>query len=199
MTLLSVLFIAVILENIFRKHKSTQNERDETAQMLTQRFNSCWDIPTLKALMYREIGNFPAYEAIMSKAYKEQMTFLTDIEMGCPIAKNRITQILQKLLCSTHSDQVLNYHKARFAWILKIFPDLIKLFDDRQYKMNLKLKSNSNLFYHCYSAEEVKKRFRQLAFKNHPDRGGSTAAMKEIIRQYDKARVDAQNFSAKQR
>jgi curved DNA-binding protein CbpA len=39
----------------------------------------------------------------------------------------------------------------------------------------------------CSTLPEVKKRFRRLAFLNHPDRGGSSAAMQEILRQYEEA------------
>lgn len=41
-----------------------------------------------------------------------------------------------------------------------------------------------NYFIDCQTIEEIKKKYRKLAFENHPDHGGSTAVMQEINRQY---------------
>jgi len=45
----------------------------------------------------------------------------------------------------------------------------------------------NNFFHDCRTVEEIKKRYRQLAMKHHPDRGGDTATMQEINRQYQSA------------
>jgi hypothetical protein len=42
-------------------------------------------------------------------------------------------------------------------------------------------------FIDCASVEEVKRRFKQLALKHHPDLGGDQGTMKEINRQYQAA------------
>lgn len=42
-------------------------------------------------------------------------------------------------------------------------------------------------FAHLHTVEEIKKEFRRLAMENHPDRGGDTATMQEIIEQYHAA------------
>lgn len=42
-----------------------------------------------------------------------------------------------------------------------------------------------NYFIDCQTIEELKKTFKKLAMKNHPDLGGSTEVMQEINRQYE--------------
>ena len=42
-------------------------------------------------------------------------------------------------------------------------------------------------FQDCTTIEEVKNRYRKLAFQHHPDLGGSTATMQEINNEYEKA------------
>ena len=56
--------------------------------------------------------------------------------------------------------------------------------DESSYADESKTKS---LFANCRTIEEVKKRFRRLSMLNHPDRGGSAAAMKVILAQYEHA------------
>lgn len=41
-----------------------------------------------------------------------------------------------------------------------------------------------NYFKNCASIVEVKKKYKELALKHHPDRGGDTATMQEIISEY---------------
>jgi hypothetical protein len=42
-------------------------------------------------------------------------------------------------------------------------------------------------FNNCQTIEEVKKRYRDLAKENHPDRGGDTATMQQINAEYPRA------------
>lgn len=42
----------------------------------------------------------------------------------------------------------------------------------------------TNYFTNINSPEELKKRYKELAFKYHPDRGGDTAIMQEINNEY---------------
>lgn len=48
-----------------------------------------------------------------------------------------------------------------------------------------------NYFEGCGSLEDIRNRYRQLALKHHPDRGGDTATMQEINRQYARCSANA--------
>lgn len=37
----------------------------------------------------------------------------------------------------------------------------------------------------CFTVEQIKSRFRELAMEHHPDRGGDTATMQEVIAKVD--------------
>lgn len=43
----------------------------------------------------------------------------------------------------------------------------------------------SIFFNDCQSLEEVKRRYKELAMRHHPDRGGDTATMQEINNEYE--------------
>jgi hypothetical protein len=42
-----------------------------------------------------------------------------------------------------------------------------------------------NYFANCYTIHDAKKRFRELSHIHHPDKGGDSKTMAELIRQYD--------------
>jgi preprotein translocase subunit Sec63 len=42
-----------------------------------------------------------------------------------------------------------------------------------------------DFFKNCTSLDEVKKRYKELALKHHPDRGGDTATMQKINAEYE--------------
>ena len=42
-------------------------------------------------------------------------------------------------------------------------------------------------FSNCTTPEEIKRRYRELAFQNHPDRGGDTRSMQDINAEYHEA------------
>ncbi|HNW97985.1 MAG TPA: hypothetical protein PKK00_06205 [Bacteroidales bacterium] len=44
---------------------------------------------------------------------------------------------------------------------------------------------NIKYFFDCHSLEEVKRKYKELAMKHHPDRGGVTAIMQEINNEYE--------------
>jgi len=58
----------------------------------------------------------------------------------------------------------------------------------------------TNYFIDCNTVEETKKLYKELALKNHPDLGGSTAIMQEINAQYEAIlkRLDGQTSTDKQ-
>ena len=43
----------------------------------------------------------------------------------------------------------------------------------------------TDFFKDCTSLDEVKKRYKELALKHHPDRGGETATMQQINAEYE--------------
>ena len=48
--------------------------------------------------------------------------------------------------------------------------------------------TTKNWFENCITIEEIKKRYRTLAQKHHPDHGGTNEDMAEINSQYEKFR-----------
>lgn len=51
--------------------------------------------------------------------------------------------------------------------------------------------THTDYFADCRTSDEIKKRYRQLAFEHHPDRGGDTATMQAINTQYTRAMAEA--------
>ena len=47
------------------------------------------------------------------------------------------------------------------------------------------MKNNIRYFKNPQTLEELKKQYRELAFKHHPDRGGNSEAMKNVNNEYD--------------
>ena len=43
----------------------------------------------------------------------------------------------------------------------------------------------TDFFKDCTSLDEVKKLYKELALKHHPDRGGETATMQQINAEYE--------------
>lgn len=50
-------------------------------------------------------------------------------------------------------------------------------------------------FASCKNMEELKKLYKELVLKNHPDRGGDNATMAQINAEYDKVFVEMQKVS----
>jgi curved DNA-binding protein CbpA len=44
---------------------------------------------------------------------------------------------------------------------------------------------NTKYFNNPQTLEELKKQYRELAMKHHPDKGGNTATMQEVKNEYD--------------
>ena len=44
---------------------------------------------------------------------------------------------------------------------------------------------NTKYFSDCHTLEEVKRRYKELAMQHHPDRGGDTATMQDINKEYE--------------
>jgi hypothetical protein len=153
---------------------------------------SSWDEQTLQKILYIALGKYPEYQSDLVKAYYEQMDLLQGLKQGNSSAFSRIQQIIQERIKHCQSIDELNAKKILFTSLLNRYSSLNALFEAHRLKLQGKWKSSTNgyqkkknLFDGCKSAEEIKKRFRRLAFLNHPDRGGKASAMKEIIRQYE--------------
>lgn len=162
------------------------------AQESLDRFYATWDVSILRVLMFREMEKFPQYEAWLSFAYNEQLELLLGIERESPTSIKLVKERLKKTIDQCHSNASLSLLQNQAGWILKIVPELAKAFETRRLKLlinktNKTKRANKNLFKNCQSKDEVKRRFRRLAFLNHPDRGGDSKAMIEVIRQYEEA------------
>lgn len=53
--------------------------------------------------------------------------------------------------------------------------------------MSQETSNTKNFFEGCETCDEIKQRYRKLAFEHHPDRGGDTATMQQINTQYSRA------------
>ena len=56
-----------------------------------------------------------------------------------------------------------------------------------KYRKRKEAAKMTNYFESVQSIDELKKEYKRLARKNHPDVGGDTEVMKEINRQYEEA------------
>lgn len=184
-----LLFVIAAIWRIFKDAKAapkTESTRGDIQQAIRRIFNT-WDMHSLKVAFYREVDQFPEYEFDLARAYRAQMQLLMDFVEGDFAARDQIKRAIASKLSTCSSLQSLECVKREFAWVLHVAPEWRKLFENQHHKLRLKQMQGrkKSLFSQCQSLDEVKKRFRRLAFLNHPDRGGSSAAMKEINRQYE--------------
>ena len=56
------------------------------------------------------------------------------------------------------------------------------------------MKNNTRYFSNPQTLEDLKKQYRELAFKYHPDRGGSNEAMKAVNNEYDELFKDLKDI-----
>lgn len=156
-------------------------------QETINQFYSTWNMPSLKRLMYQQIEKYPSNERSLSKAFNTQFKLLQGIEKKCDLSIEKTKQLLKNKLDNCNTIQSVNILKKQFEWVLEKVPEMNELFEIYQLKLNIKKTTifKKHLFNECLSLDSAKKRFRRLSLLNHPDKGGSTAAMKEIIRQYE--------------
>jgi hypothetical protein len=185
-----LIFIVFVISRICKTVNSIPNNLKGDVQNSIKRFYATWHIPALQQVMYQEIEKFPEYEAILFKAYSEQLALLKALAARHSMAIKKTKEIIREQLSSCHSDESLNRLARQFEWIFKVVPELKEGFDAHRMKMyarKTRKATFANLFEKCQTREEIKKRFRRLALLNHPDKGGSKAAMSEIIRQYEES------------
>lgn len=168
-------------------------------QEILNRFGSIWNIPSLQQLMYQEIGKFPQYEKNLSAAFNSQIRLLEGIESQCSESIEKAKKLIRIKIEDCKSLRSLEILKQQVEWVLKKIPEFNELFEAQKSKLNLtnKKKTKTDLFCECHSIDVAKKRFRRLSLLNHPDKGGSAAAMKEIINQYEEClkRLNQNNFN----
>lgn len=181
-----------------RKAKPLPLPNDPVLLKSIQQLYSTWHPPTLKFLFNREIQKFPHYEPFLTEAYARQLKLLDNFEKGEEEAINHIKTLLMDRIAQCQSQQMLDSLRNQFSLLVAKIPEWEALFHLPRLKFNSNSKrSSKNLFEHCLTVEEVKKRFRRLAFLNHPDKGGCDKAMREIVRQYECALLHTKPFSKK--
>jgi hypothetical protein len=93
------------------------------------------------------------------------------------------------MLGSSNNLGAFQYLKRQLGSLIDRIPELKAEFDRLESKWKAQAttqgQQRKHLFQGCQTAGDLKKRFRRLAFLNHPDRGGSAAAMKEVLKQYE--------------
>lgn len=179
-----------------RKTKSLPLPNDPALHQSIEQLYSTWHIPTLQFLVNREIQKFPHYEPFLTEAYTRQLKLLDQFEKGEEEAIERVKNVLIDRIHQCKSQQMLDSVRNQFSLLVAKIPEWEALFHLPRLKFNSNAKrSSKNLFEHCLTVEEVKKRFRRLAFLNHPDKGGCDKAMREIVRQYECALLHRKPFS----
>lgn len=183
------------------------NEVRLQLQNSMNRIYSSWDFDTLKETAQREIHKFPKHQAWIMHAYNQQHKFLSDFHNGYRYAVERVKAIVHHQLEQCRSIEEFQALQNAFGDMIQVSPQLSNLFenyrlwfyrheaDSSEYSKSSRFKETrrtqrnkkKDLFSKCSSLDEVKQRFRRLAFLNHPDRGGKEAAMKEVLRQYEEA------------
>lgn len=205
-----LLFIGLIFYYFLRSPlKSTHDtfESDEVRQQLQSSMNrifSSWSFHTLKRNVEIEIKRFPKYEALLTHAFQQQYKFLQDFENGYRYAVERVKAIVHHQLEQCRNIEDYNLLKMAYAHMIEISPPIENLFENyrlwfyrnesttesqrkKEPRKHHRTQKKKDLFSKCNSLDEVKQRFRRLAFLNHPDRGGKEAAMREVLRQYEEA------------
>lgn len=188
---LIVLLILILIYRLSKKNRDRDksNINDALNHSSLLRLNDIWEPDLLDHIMYVEIGNHPHLEPYLTRAYKKRKQLLHGFSIGDSNSIGFIKNVIASQVNNAKSIQELAYLKFKFSWVVERAPYLSTLFTlkSQQTQAKSKVYDKKNLLGACQTKEEVKKRFRSLALQNHPDHGGSKAAMREIIRQYEEA------------
>jgi hypothetical protein len=146
-----------------------------------RRIEEVWDPHYLDSVLYHEVTKWPQYESLLADAAFKQRRLLLGVAFRDPYAINIVREKITARIRRASSGQEVEMLKASLRWVLQQVPELHSLFAHTTHKPRRKTK---DLFEACKSKEDVKRRLRQLAKLNHPDHGGTEAAMKEVLKQY---------------
>jgi hypothetical protein len=189
----SIIFIIIGLVWLFiqagkKSAKTGENNEKDFDEILLE-IPHVWNPEGLKKYLWFEEGAWDEdEEEALLKAYHRQLLFLMKIEHGDPKAQKAVAQAILSELGEDPSWDRKAHVRSLFEWVIERYPDLEELFQEENEPPPKGYASpKSDLFAQCKSLEEVKKRFRRLSMLNHPDRGGSEAAMKVILAQYERA------------
>lgn len=184
--ILQLLFLVLIYIVFFRRRES--DDYSEAAfHRLVEKIRSTWDMDDLRILFYRAVERFPQDKETIVRHCHEQQRLLNALAMNEPWADQEVRNRIYTYLARCGSIQDVIRVQWHFAELLNRFPQFRDAFRNPKAPQQEESRSSKALFAMCQSIPEIKKRFRRLAFLNHPDRGGNAAAMREILRQYEEA------------
>lgn len=175
----------------------SEETRGQLQAAMNRIFSSC-DLQSLKKNTDVEIQRFPKYQDLLLQTYHQQIRIIEDFQNGYRYAIERIRAVIYHQLEQCRSLEDFHALKSACANLIRTSTPIANLFDNyqiwlsRRYSRNKETRKSQrskkkDLFSKCHTEEEIKRRFRRLAFLNHPDRGGKEAAMKEVLKQYEEA------------
>lgn len=200
-----LIFFLFVFATIYRNFKPVQDNLTDTERKILKdavnRINFSWDVHSLKLNLVSEVRRLPKCKDQLTQAANKQYQFLQAFYNGNRFADARVKATVFAHLQSCDNLETFYALEQIFSSIIEHSPGIAQMFAHcrnkfstssnfnrnsykKQYGSSSKVK---NLFDKCTSLDEVKQRFRRLAFLNHPDRGGKEAAMKEVLRQYQEA------------
>jgi hypothetical protein len=192
--LMTIIFFIVVFIHFFSDKEDEVNqspENDANLQQSLKLFYTTWNIHSLHLLLYREITRFPLYKPYLSQAYHEQLELLKGLENRCPLAIRIALERIRTILRDCNNVGAIQYLKNQLGSLIDKIPELKAEFDRLEFGWKTKATNQGQhrkpLFQGCQNLGDLKKRFRKLALQNHPDHGGSPAAMKEILKQYEES------------
>jgi hypothetical protein len=186
------ILLALFFLFLWRSHArgstaASQEIRDSRLQVAIARLYSVWELEALQEVYYHEHQRLPQYEPLLTRAYRTQAQLLMGMSYGDPesiaVAKSKIRA--QLAACAT--PEAVEALRRQLYRMLQKSPELQELFTPSSRRSYSHHRPRNDLFANCHTLKDVKQRFRRLALLNHPDRGGSNAAMQEIQRQYKTA------------
>ena len=188
--LLAILFVIadyyyfsrkITTNNDTENHKNSSNSHKEALDNIL----SSWNHYAIEKAFNDAMRQFPEYESLFNKTCEDQINTLYRLTQSDPTARECAWDAIKAALARCTNASAVHEVKKEFNEVLYYCPEFITIFNT--YLKKLSPKKKTGLFDKCQTIQEVKQRFRKLAFHNHPDRGGTKAAMQEILRQYEEA------------